>query len=36
MTGSVCASQGAKTPTKIASANSAPPMMRLLPSFMRI
>ena len=33
MTGSVCASQGANTPTKIASANNAPPMMRLVPSF---
>src|SRR3954453_4304641 len=33
MTGSVCASQGANRPTKIASANNAPPMMRLAPSF---
>src|SRR4029079_4811070 len=33
ITGSVCASHGANTPTKIASANSAPPMMRLVPSF---
>src|SRR5262245_59522070 len=33
MTGSVCASQGANRPTKIASANNAPPMMRLVPSF---
>src|SRR5205823_9211309 len=33
MTGSVCANQGANRPTKIASANNAPPMMRLVPSF---
>src|SRR4051812_28601351 len=33
ITGSVCASQGANRPTKIASANNAPPMMRLAPSF---
>src|SRR6266704_6032687 len=33
MTGSVCAGQGASTPTKIASANNAPPMIRLVPSF---
>src|ERR671911_1037810 len=33
MTGSVCASHGASRPTKIASANNAPPMMRLVPSF---
>src|SRR5882757_10564362 len=33
ITGSVCASQGANSPTKIANANSAPPMMRLVPSF---
>src|SRR5829696_5342735 len=32
MTGSVCASHGASRPTKIASANNAPPMMRLVPS----
>ena len=33
MTGSVCASQGANTPTKIASANKVAPMARLVPSF---
>ncbi|MHC2439211.1 hypothetical protein [Bradyrhizobium sp. USDA 4451] len=36
MTGSVCASQGANSPTKIASANSTPPMIVLVPNFMRI
>src|SRR3954470_11366341 len=33
ITGSVCASQGARRPTKIASANNAAPMMRLARSF---
>src|SRR5678815_3829581 len=33
MTGSVCASQGANRPTKTASANSTPPMIALVPSF---